>query len=75
MQRAVKGLPSGVPGHWVWLPYRFGGYGDWLNYQGPFIVRYQSATGSEHATFDVPDAALSGVWERAHVNADSRVAP
>lgn len=52
------------------LPYRIYGYGDWLNYQGPFIVRYMSGTGYEYATFDVPDAALPGVWDRARVNAE-----
>lgn len=57
------------------LPYRLGGYGDWLNYQGPFIVRYHSATGSERATFDVPDAALSGIWDRARRNVEVRAAP
>ncbi|WP_339930158.1 hypothetical protein [uncultured Brevundimonas sp.] len=54
------------------LPYRIYGYGDWLNYQGPFIVRYMSGTGYEYATFDVPDAALPGVWDRAGVNAATR---
>lgn len=52
------------------LPYRIYGYGDWLNYQGPFIVRFMSGTGYEYATFDVPDAALPAVWDRARVNAD-----
>ena len=57
------------------LPYLIHGYGDWLNYQGPFIVRYMSGTGYEHATFDVPDPALAGVWERARLNAEARPRP
>lgn len=51
------------------LPYRMHRYGDWLNYQGPFIVRYHQGTGYAYATFDQPDPALSGVWERARCNA------
>lgn len=47
------------------LPYRMGGYGDWLNYQGPFIARYYEGTGYAYATFHVPDAALGHIWERA----------
>lgn len=54
------------------LPYRIGGYGDWLNYQGPFIVHFYSGTGYSYATFHVPDAALPGVWERSRVNAAAR---
>lgn len=54
------------------LPYRIGGYGDWLNYQGPFIVHFYDGTGYSYATFHVPDAAVSGVWERARVNAATR---
>lgn len=50
------------------LPYRNGGYGDWLNYQGPFIVRYFEGTGYAYATFTVPAAALPGVWDRAACN-------
>ena len=61
------------------LPYRIGGYGDWLNYQGPFIVHFHSGTGYSYATFHVPDGALPGLWERARVNADlwkqARAAP
>ncbi len=52
------------------LPYRIGGYGEWLNYQGPFIVHFYSGTGYTYATFHVPDAALPGVWDRARANAD-----
>lgn len=52
------------------LPYRIHGYGDWLNYQGPFIVHFYSGTGYSYATFHVPDGTLPGVWERARVNAD-----
>lgn len=52
------------------LPYRIRGYGDWLNYQGPFIVHFYDGTGYTYATFHVPDAAVPGVWERARVNAD-----
>ncbi|MFA7637775.1 MAG: hypothetical protein WCY02_00565 [Parvibaculum sp.] len=47
------------------LPYRLGRYGDWLNYQGPFIARYFEGTGYAYATFHVPDPALGFVWERA----------
>ena len=54
------------------LPYRHGGYGDWLNYQGPFIVRFFEGTGYAYATFDTPSPALPGVWERARCNADHR---
>ncbi|WP_339930156.1 hypothetical protein [uncultured Brevundimonas sp.] len=54
------------------LPYRIRGYGDWLNYQGPFIVHFYDGTGYAYATFHVPDAAVPGVWERARVNADIR---
>ncbi|WP_339915153.1 hypothetical protein [uncultured Brevundimonas sp.] len=54
------------------LPYRIRGYGDWLNYQGPFIVHFYSGTGYTYATFHVPDAALPGVWDRARVNAARR---
>ncbi|WP_420470607.1 hypothetical protein [Brevundimonas sp. FT23042] len=58
------------------LPYRFGGYGDWLNYQGPFIVRFFEGTGYAYVTFDAPDPALPGVWERARCNArPARCAP
>ncbi|GAA0867961.1 hypothetical protein GCM10009116_02860 [Brevundimonas basaltis] len=52
------------------LPYRIGGYGDWLNVQGPFVVHRYSGTGYDYATFHVPDAALPGVWERARLNAE-----
>lgn len=54
------------------LPYRIGGYGDWLNYQGPFIVHFYDGTGYSYATFHVPDPALPGVWDRAGVNARNR---
>ncbi len=54
-------LPTG-------LPYRFGGYSDWLNYQGPFIVRFFEGTGYAYATFTVPDANLPRVWDRAACN-------
>tara|TARA_R110002051_G_scaffold47355_1_gene93810 strand:- start:194 stop:826 length:633 start_codon:yes stop_codon:yes gene_type:complete len=54
------------------LPYRIGGYGDWLNYQGPFIVHFYGGTGYSYATFHVPDPALPGVWDRAGVNARNR---
>tara|TARA_R110002051_G_scaffold183669_1_gene253199 strand:- start:10 stop:642 length:633 start_codon:yes stop_codon:yes gene_type:complete len=54
------------------LPYRIGGYGDWLNYQGPFIVHFYDGTGYSYATFHVPDPALPGVWDRADVNARNR---
>jgi len=47
------------------LPYRLGRYGDWLNYQGPFIARYFEGTGYAYATFHVPDPALGFIWERA----------
>lgn len=47
------------------LPYRMGNYGDWLNYQGPFIAHHYEGTGYAYATFHVPDAALAYVWERA----------
>lgn len=47
------------------LPYRMGGYGDWLNYQGPFIARHFEGTGYAYATFHVPDPALAPIWERA----------
>lgn len=47
------------------LPYRLGRYGDWLNYQGPFIARFFEGTGYAYATFHVPDPALTFVWERA----------
>lgn len=47
------------------LPYRMGRYGDWLNYQGPFIVRFHEGTGYAYASFHVPDAALAYVWRRA----------
>ena len=57
------------------LPYRIAGYGDWLNYQGPFIVRFFSGTGYEYATFDVPDPALSNLWERASLNIESTPRP
>ena len=50
------------------LPYRMSGYGDWLNYQGPFIVRHYEGTGYAYATFHVPDAALGLVWARAVCN-------
>lgn len=46
------------------LPYRTGNYGDWLNYQGPFIARHFEGTGYAYATFHVPDAALAYVWAR-----------
>lgn len=49
------------------LPYRMGRYGDWLNYQGPFIVRFHEGTGYAYASFHVPDAALSHIWQRAAV--------
>ncbi|MDP1631404.1 MAG: hypothetical protein Q8L66_08290 [Caulobacter sp.] len=52
------------------LPYRMGGYGDWLNYQGPFIVRFHSGTGYVYVTFTPPDPALVDVWRRAACNAD-----
>lgn len=55
------------------LPYRIGGYGDWLNYQGPFIVHFYDGTGYSYATFHVPDRAVPGVWERARINAATRV--
>ncbi|MDP2764090.1 MAG: hypothetical protein Q8O54_04545 [Brevundimonas sp.] len=51
------------------LPYRHGGYGDWLNYQGPFIVRYFEGTGYAFVTFHTPHPALPGVWDRARCNA------
>lgn len=51
------------------LPYRYGGYGDWLNYQGPFIVRYFEGTGYAYVTFHTPHPGLAGVWERARCNA------
>ena len=51
------------------LPYRHGGYGDWLNYQGPFIVRFFGSTGFAYVTFHQPNPALPGVWERAACNA------
>lgn len=51
------------------LPYRHGGYGDWLNYQGPFIVRFFEGTGYAYVTFTPPNPALPGVWERARCNA------
>lgn len=51
------------------LPYRRGGYGDWLNYQGPFIVRFFEGTGYAYATFHPPHPGLPGVWERARCNA------
>lgn len=51
------------------LPYRHGGYGDWLNYQGPFIVRFFEGTGYAYAIFHSPNPALPGVWERARCNA------
>lgn len=51
------------------LPYRHGGYGDWLNYQGPFIVRFFEGTGYAFVTFHAPHPALPGVWERARCNA------
>jgi hypothetical protein len=51
------------------LPYRHGGYGDYLNYQGPFIVRFFEGTGYAYATFHPPHPALPGVWERARCNA------
>lgn len=47
------------------LPYRMGRYGDWLNYQGPFIVRFHEGTGYAYASFHVPDAALTYIWRRA----------
>lgn len=47
------------------LPYRMGRYGDWLNYQGPFIVRFHEGTGHAYASFHVPDAALTYIWRRA----------
>lgn len=47
------------------LPYRLGRYGDWLNYQGPFIARYFEGTGYAYATFHVPDPALGFIWEQA----------
>lgn len=53
-----QSLPKG-------FPYRIGDYGDWLNYQGPFIARHYEGTGYTYATFHVPDAALSSIWERA----------
>lgn len=49
------------------LPYRMGRYGDWLNYQGPFIARFHEGTGYAYASFHVPDAALSHIWQRAAV--------
>lgn len=51
------------------LPYRHGGYGDWLNYQGPFVVRFFEGTGYAYATFHPPHPGLPGVWERARCNA------
>lgn len=53
------------------LPYRHGGYGDWLNYQGPFIVRFFEGTGYAYVTFHPPHPALPDVWERARCNARS----
>ncbi len=53
-------------------PYRIGGYGDWLNYQGPFIVHFYDGTGYSYATFHVPDVVIPGVWERARLNALAR---
>lgn len=47
------------------LPYRMGRYGDWLNYQGPFIARFHEGTGYAYASFHVPDAALTYIWRRA----------
>lgn len=57
------------------LPYRIAGYGDWLNYQGPFIARFFSGTGYEYATFDIPDPALISVWDRSRVNAETTPRP
>jgi len=57
------------------LPYRIAGYGDWLNYQGPFIARFFSGTGYEYATFDVPHPALATVWDRARRNAETTPRP
>tara|TARA_R110002167_G_scaffold59322_6_gene168152 strand:+ start:1566 stop:2210 length:645 start_codon:yes stop_codon:yes gene_type:complete len=54
------------------LPYRIGGYGDWLNYQGAFIARFYTGTGYSYATFHLPDPGLAGVWERARLNAATR---
>lgn len=51
------------------LPYRYGRYGDWLNYQGPFVVRFFEGTGYAYATFHPPHPGLPGVWERARCNA------
>ena len=57
------------------LPYRIAGYGDWLNYQGPFIARFFSGTGYEYATFDIPDPALTSVWDRARLNVETTRRP
>ena len=51
------------------LPYRHGGYGDWLNYQGPFIVRFFEGTGYAYVTFHSPHPSLPGLWDRARCNA------
>lgn len=52
------------------LPYRHSRYGDWLNYQGPFIVRFFEGTGYAYVTFHPPHPSLPGVWERARCNAE-----
>ncbi|MBI1406389.1 MAG: hypothetical protein GC145_09715 [Caulobacter sp.] len=64
--------PEDIP---EFLPYRMGGYGDWLNYQGPFIVRFYDATGFIHAAFTVPDPALTDVWRNAACNARPDACP
>lgn len=51
------------------LPYRYGGYGDWLNYQGPFIIRFFEGTGYAYVTLHTPHPSLPDVWERARCNA------
>lgn len=64
--------PQDIPEN---LPYRIGGYGDWLNYQGPFIIRFHGATGFDHATLTVPDAALADIWRNAACNARDGACP
>jgi hypothetical protein len=50
------------------LPYSYYSYGQWLNYSGPFIIRYFSGTGFRYASLDIPDPGLDVVWTRAHDN-------